>query len=462
MSSLDNFQQALEALRQQQNPEKFMSDMNNWVCVHATRYMPPRNPDGTMFIPSTAMATDFDIPRNTVHTTLNHVVKSHSMGGWEDCPYVILIPYKDLVAINGDPSSVSLFDTYFTPDPERGLVLPPSAYLVQPSENCFYEIGEHGATYKNSNYTREEKEFILSLMTNDDFEKYQQFTTYSLTQDLTSFYFDIDVPDDNQRYELLRTKYKDQLDKMAQDLLSSYLRNYVTSLAMEKHGFTYISSENEYNASDTVCNTAEQHGLSFNVNNTGHSGSIEYEMEYVWHYLCKTIESTSSATIEDLYNKWVSNPCEEYSKSFMFHHETPDYPKIQINILKSIVNDEPLHCYQQYCEKFANLVQERGKKFKTIAEYSPALDTVLRRNSQKMEIEWQNAVAKFKQNPRYVLFEKLAKQVLDTYSKMKPHDHVIFPIMPPSFVPLDKALNSDNTMQMPIGPMMPPPKPYNM
>ena len=61
---------------------KYMSDMNNWVMVHATKYMPRRLSDGSLAIPTTAMATNYDVPRATVHTTLNHIVDANS-GGWK-------------------------------------------------------------------------------------------------------------------------------------------------------------------------------------------------------------------------------------------------------------------------------------------------------------------------------------------------------------------------------------------
>ena len=59
---------------------EYMSDVNNWVLVHATKYMPLKNENGQFYIPTTAMATQFEIPRSTVHFTLNHIVTNHGYG----------------------------------------------------------------------------------------------------------------------------------------------------------------------------------------------------------------------------------------------------------------------------------------------------------------------------------------------------------------------------------------------
>ena len=259
-----------------------MSDTRNWVCVHATRYMPPRNPDGTMFIPTTAMVTNYDIPRTTVHVTLNHVVKSHNAGAWEDCPYVVFAPYTKVVEKNAAPKCVSLYDTFFVPNSEHGLLLPDDAYLVQPSDNDedFYHVGEHTATYKHGNYTPTEIEFILSLMPSEAKQKYKEFANYTLDASWTFYYFDIDIHDDNERYKILSTKYKQQMDKYGTDLLSSYLRNYVVRLAMESKGFQYVTPY--YSVSRAACDALSGTGISTEVDEKSHWGSIEHEMENAW------------------------------------------------------------------------------------------------------------------------------------------------------------------------------------
>ena len=445
MPDLKNFQAAIAKLREADSQienqtlqdSQTMSDVRNWVCVHATRYMPPRNSDGTMFIPTTAMVTNYDIPRTTVHFTLNHVVESHNAGAWEDCPYIIFAPYTEIVEKNTNPSCVCLFDTYFVPDSDHGLSLPPSAYLVQPSDKTFYEIGEHTATYKRGNYTSQEIEFILSLMPSDAQQKYKQFTNYTLDKGYTFYFFAINIPDDNERHKVLSTKYKQEMDKYGEDLLSSYLRDYVVRLAIESKGFRCVSPN--YTVSAATCNAVKGSGISTNEDEKSHFSSVEREMEDLYLAMrSTTITILTERKISDLYDIFVAKPHREW---LLLDKKYEPLPNINLNILDAIVNNKPMHYYKQYCDNFEHTSSIH--KTKTIAEYSPNLDIALRRNSQILETEFQKAVQTLKQDPQYPKFERLAKKVLERCSKMKPGDSINIPFWGPDdddngfeFIPL--------------------------
>jgi hypothetical protein len=98
MAKTKEFTQGIERIKSDERyiDTDYMADMSHWCAVHATKYMPRHHKDGTMYIPSIAMATDFDFPRSTVHVTLNHVVTAHLMGNWNDMPIVVLAPYNDV------------------------------------------------------------------------------------------------------------------------------------------------------------------------------------------------------------------------------------------------------------------------------------------------------------------------------------------------------------------------------
>ena len=446
MSNLKKFQAATAKLKEADSQIEAqilkdcqtMSDTHNWVCVHATRYMPPRNSDGTMFIPTTAMVTNYEIPRTTVHVSLNHVVESHNAGAWEDCPYVIFAPYTDIVKQNTNPKCVSLFDTYFVPDSDHGLSMPSSAYIVQPSDKEFYEIGEHVATYKRGNYTKQEKEFLLSLMPSDIQQKYKQFTEYTLDQGYTAYFFNIDIPDDNERYNILSTKYKQQMDKYGEDLLSSYLRNYVVRLAMESKGFQYVSTY--YAVSNAACEAVKDSGIPTNVDEKSHFGSIERAMEDLYFAMrTQYITILNEYEISALYDNFVTEPYGEWLDQQLVE-EDESLPKINLHTLKAIINNEPIDFYKKYCDVFAT--HKYNTDAKTIAEYSVELDKALRKNSQILEIEFQNAVQTLKQNPQYPKFERLVKKVVERCSKMKPGDMLNIPFWGPDFLEdgIDKSL----------------------
>ena len=101
MTKAEEFKKAVKKLEMdtssfgKKEETEYMSDMDNWCIVHATKYMPLKKPDSTMYIPSSAMATDFEVPRSTIHVTLNHIVKAH-LGSWDDKPIIILAPYNDV------------------------------------------------------------------------------------------------------------------------------------------------------------------------------------------------------------------------------------------------------------------------------------------------------------------------------------------------------------------------------
>ena len=151
--------------------EKYVSDMSNWLCVHATNYMPQQNTTGDYFIQTTAMATNNEIARATIHVTLNQIVYSHMSGNWDSASFVILAPYNDVVEINGKPSMVASEDTYFIPNPDTGLVLPKNACIIKPDNSTLFTIGEHVSTYKTDNYTEQEIQTILSFMPPYSFER---------------------------------------------------------------------------------------------------------------------------------------------------------------------------------------------------------------------------------------------------------------------------------------------------
>ncbi len=60
MGSIKDFMAAIGLLREKFEYESdFMTNTGNWCFVHATKYLPRNKSDGTAYIPTTGMATDF-------------------------------------------------------------------------------------------------------------------------------------------------------------------------------------------------------------------------------------------------------------------------------------------------------------------------------------------------------------------------------------------------------------------
>ena len=384
--------------------ELYMSDMNNWCCVHATRYMPLRNSDGQFFIPTTSMATNFDIVRSTVHTTLNHVVASNGGGNWDGIPYVVFMKYNDVVALNGNPKQISQFDTFFIPDPDKGLVLPRGAYLVRPSNEKngeLYTIGEHEATYKTNNFTDDDVERILNMIRETHGTEYSRlYHEYDIylgkeNDDETMLKL---LGNDEKLFRMYKnTKNKKEFLKgiLAADrdaIITKFLRDAVVRLAMEKQGFKYVEAREGWEPTNAVAKVALEHGINASSNNKGHSMSIEKEMESGANWLI--------SNLENLYAQG-----QDINKIFSIIEQGFNNDDEQINRMFTLVvwcmkTGKPLNLYPIYQNIFMKAVDMYGSgyngyKYANISDYSSALDITMRRSAivvQNAFSQWLNYI----------------------------------------------------------------------
>lgn len=147
----------LDALRRDKDKkeDKWPVDIDKQACVHATKFKPLKKEDGSYEVRTTGDATGFEFVRNTVHVSLNHKVVSHMMGKWDQAPYVLISPMRQMVDVNGLPVSDQEWDTWWTRNPGETLKFP-NAILVEPGEmpfNTLYVIGDKSAIFKGENYT---------------------------------------------------------------------------------------------------------------------------------------------------------------------------------------------------------------------------------------------------------------------------------------------------------------------
>ena len=331
--------------------DAYMSNMDNWCAVHVTKYMPRVNSDGVMYIPSTGMATDFEFPRATVHVTLNHIVTSHGYGSWDDTPIVILTPYNDVAKKNGNPVEIAGTDTYWSVNPDRGLVLSENAYIVQPDDNGpLYKIGEHGATYKRDNYTDEEVEQIESALQKEYSDKFEEYTRYK-NGDLKEWEIKKEFVYDKR----IKKMYDSAKDKKAFlrglfeesrfAILSKFLRDIVTNKAMEKMGFKYVDSIRDANeTSMVIASVADAKNIPSNVSNKGHSNSLY-------------------AAIEDEYNQmyWVLHDNEWFDIPGLLsitENKPIDFDKIYQDVYESIIKS-----WMESCKRSLQSEREQMKKY---------------------------------------------------------------------------------------------------
>ena len=355
MSKAEAFKQAYANIIDYAGKD-YMAKPENWCVVHATKYLPRRNQNGTMYIPSTAMATNFEVPRNTVHTTFNHVVRGHMMGNWDDSPIVVLTPYSDIVKANGNPAQVSGVDTYWSVNPHTGLVLSDKTFVIQPSNDVLYSINEHAATYKRDNFTEEEIQTILSMLNPEELETYNKYKNGDLKdyEIEHEFYGDERI---KKMYESAQNKkafLRGLFEESRFDILSHFLRNAVVRMSMEKMGFRESDELSDGSSVNTaVAETAVNMGLHATSSNKGHSGSIYAEMENFWGYAKTCFDGGF-----DKYGILKAPDCEELIVFMAKHINTNP---VMREIIQNLIENKPLDFMKLYEKRF--MLSIKSSKF---------------------------------------------------------------------------------------------------
>ena len=409
-----------------------MSDMKNWLCVHATNYMPRRNQDGQLYIPTTGMATGYKYARATVHFTLNQIVSSHMMGNWDAQPVVVLAPYNDVVKKNGDPQMVATEDTFFIPNPDTGLILPEKTHIVRPNNDTLFTIGDKISTYKTDNFTDEDIEMILSFFDPYKREEYEKYEKCDFSEDEIQ---DLLRWEDNrvrQNYEKSKDKrafLRGLLEETRMVILTKFLREAVVRMTMEKMGYEYVFSH-EDTISNMVANVAMAKGIRATGNDKGHSGTLESEWEYIGCYYLDFIHTLETNDIKEIYDYM----CDNIKRfSVMFNHKKLDVYQLYTDELnraiKQLRSDAEFDqerakqypddvYYQQQAAKskekllYADKLEQGG-----IAAYNANLDIVLQRNAARLNQECDKAIEKLKQNPEYPLLEQMLTDLIKNGKK---------------------------------------------
>lgn len=145
------------------------------AAVHLTDYKPQIH-NGSYTIQSSHDATSGKFNRHTVHFALNHTVRSHMMGNWEQRRYAIVAPLKGLIESNGDPSSLLPVDTFFEASPGEPLVLPEGTTIVHPGLLQAGKLVDRRAdgqiVYRDHDFTPDMIPDLLELLGQTKFETY--------------------------------------------------------------------------------------------------------------------------------------------------------------------------------------------------------------------------------------------------------------------------------------------------
>jgi len=129
-------------------------ELESLVVVHATRYLPIQGEEGLEMV-TTFEASDGEIPRDTIHFSLNHHVASHMYGSWSDTPYAVISPLKEMIGVNGKPAVLNTIDTFWEVGPGKRLKLPENTIIIQPGDlpkgEIFSGVETNDIRYKAEN-----------------------------------------------------------------------------------------------------------------------------------------------------------------------------------------------------------------------------------------------------------------------------------------------------------------------
>ena len=284
-----------------ENDELYMADKKNWLLVHCTHYMPRINKNGELFIQNTAAATGGEIPRATVHFTLNHTVVANNGGSWTDKGIVILAPYDSLVEKNNKPAGFKIDDTFFSVGADAGLILPENSRIVKPvNDGPLYQIGEKVSTYKTDNFTDDEIELIKSWMPYRTLQDYDRYDKGDVDNAELQMVLQLMPAEIVKSYEIAKDKkafIKGFYEEQKYEILNSVLRDNVVAETAKKMGYRTIA-RNESNLWDVdrkMQSVALRDGLYIG----SHAGSFYSEAEDYGLHLVDQLDKLSNAEKND-------------------------------------------------------------------------------------------------------------------------------------------------------------------
>lgn len=436
MNKLDAFKLGVENLktlyRDSEKAATYMSDPNNWVLVHTTRYMPRKNENGQRYIPTTAMVSDFKVPRSTVHFTINQIVHSHFAGNWDDAPLVVLIPYNDAVKQNQKPEELASEDTYFSPDPNTGFVLPKSARIVQPAKDIpdgqLFIIDGNVTKYKNDNFSEAEIKTMLSLVDDDARNKYLQWESGDINENDLNMSMGKWDARTKKVYETAKDKkafLRGMFEESRYEFLSKFMRDIAVYQTMQDMGYTKINGREDL-STRAVAEAAFKMGILGNSGDKGHSNSLYAGVEEVYVSIAHLLDELDAAkNVDEVYTTCAdrirNSDCREVIRAIAYDDV------INIDMLCSWAFDDQIDYIKELLENDLKPDQRRWVenyiKAKSIADVDKNLDITIKRWSEKQQVRFEQTKIMLKSMPEYSdLIVKLKQLVVTEQARRANRD----------------------------------------
>lgn len=132
--------------------------------AHTSKFPPLRDESGQIIIKTRFDAQGFS--RASLHFTVNHLVKAHLYGSWDESPFVVVAPLKEMLEQNGKPRALGGIDSWWLRNPGQPVECP-GAIVVAPNTregSPLLESSGDEIRYKTKDYSEQDIEELLSGM----------------------------------------------------------------------------------------------------------------------------------------------------------------------------------------------------------------------------------------------------------------------------------------------------------
>jgi hypothetical protein len=389
--SVSNFSKGIKSIADKQqiseHEQKYMSNINNYLTVHTTNFMPKKNQNGKYYIETYSMGTDFSHLRNTIHTTLNHIVESHAAGNWDNHSFIILAPFDQVIAENGKPTGMDLIDTFFSVDTDKGLVLPQDAHIVRPADDVpdgvLFLIDKNETKYKSNNYTENEITKILSLMKKSDRKKFESG------------------------------------DK---DILAHFIRNMAAEKTAAKMGYDFIKDVMpESKVSHIVKSVAEQIGTVGSTDGQGHGKHISLMIENI----------QTNLEIMFGFGKYKSTGLlgisQDFEQLYSYINDIIGFTPVLVDVVQCLIDGKQMDFYKyfdngvreefEYDKEWDNYWEGTFGKYDNIGKLDKNLDGVIKKYCAKRAEEFNVWRANLETISGYDIFLQKLKRLPSVNAK---------------------------------------------
>jgi hypothetical protein len=149
------------------------------VLVHSTSHAIEYDADGNVILfPANAKRED-ELPRASLHFTVNAEVKSHMWGAWDKNNRVILANFKKVIGQNGLPANARDVDTYFDINPGEHLTLPDAVVLEARDDGQLIQTEDKIISYAHKMSYSEAESLQISQMAREQGLNPEKYTAES-------------------------------------------------------------------------------------------------------------------------------------------------------------------------------------------------------------------------------------------------------------------------------------------